>query len=66
MEFETKEELFAMMHEMLEWIGTIRERIGNTSCRDLTINETLGIANVMNAVTELEDALSELDQTVDV
>lgn len=64
--FETKEETIAFLHEMLEWLGPAKEKIEHTSCREFTIGETLAIANVMNALQDLEDSLSELDRIVQI
>lgn len=61
-EFETKEETIACLHEALEWIGPIKEQIERTVARGFTIGETLAIANVVNALQDLEDSLSELDR----
>lgn len=66
MEFETKEELFGMLHEMLEWIGPVREKIENLKCGDLLLKETMAVADVANALYDLEEALSELDRTIEV
>lgn len=65
-EIKTKEETVAFLHEMLEWLGPAKENIENTSCSDFTIGETLAIANVMNALQDLEDSLSELDRVVQI
>lgn len=64
--FETKEETIACLHELLEWIGPIKGQIEKTVARDFTIGETLAIANVVNALQDLEDSLSELDRIVQV
>ena len=62
----SKEELFGMLHEMLEWIEPIQEKIESTSCSELTIGETIALADVMNAVYDLNSALSELEQVANV
>ena len=57
----TKEELIACLHETLEWVSPIKEAISTVICGEFTIGETLALANIMNALDDLEDALTELD-----
>lgn len=63
-EIKTKEETIGILHELLEWIGPVKEQIENTECRNFTFGETLALADVMNALNDLEVALSELDRIV--
>lgn len=57
----TKEELLAYLHEILEWVGPIKETISTVICGEFTIGETLALANIMNALNDFEDSLTELD-----
>lgn len=66
MEFETKEELFGMLHEMLEWIGPAREKIENANSSEFTIGQNMALSDVVNALYDLDVALSELEQVANV
>ena len=65
-EIKTKEECLAFLHAMLEFLGPAKEQIENTQCVGFTIGETLAVANVMNALEDLESALEELDRVAQV
>lgn len=62
----TKEELFGTLHELFEWLDPLKRSIEDMPSRDLKIGETLAIANVMNALQELDDALAEFDRVFEM
>ena len=57
----TKEELIAYLHETLELVSPIKEAISTVICGEFTIGETLALANIMNALDDLKDNLTKLD-----
>lgn len=62
----SKEELFGMLHEMLEWIGPARERVENANSSEFTIGQNMALTDIANALYDLDAALSELDRVAEV
>ncbi len=62
----TKEELFGTLHELFEWLDPLKRSIEEMPSRDFKLGETLALANVMNALQELDDALAEFDRVFEI
>lgn len=59
-----KEEVFAITHELSEWLDTLRETIEKTRHQDLTMTEAMALARVIKTMKKLDRDLTVLDLAI--
>lgn len=61
-ESKPREEMYAILHEVEEWLGPLIEQIKKTNCRDISLEEICALTWVIEELERLDRALGMLDR----